>query len=211
MENPHLIIVSSPSGGGKSTINRKFVETHTDHEIVTSYTTRSMRAGEENGREYFFVGQEIFEEQLSRGEMLEHALVHGFYYGTSKKEVERIWSMQKKPILEIDVQGFETIASLIDNDSEYSSWKTTSVFILPPSFEVLQQRLESRRSETPENLVKRLSAAKKEVAASTEYDFHIVNDSLEKAMQEFTQVALGKGLDDDQGKTLLNHLCEAEQ
>jgi len=208
MSKQHLIIVSSPSGGGKSTINRMFVETYPSFEIVTSFTTRSKRQGEENGREYFFIENNEFESRLARDEMLEHAYVHGKYYGTSRKEVERIWASGHTPILEIDVQGFETIQKLLRANERYKKWTMTSVFILPPSFEVLGSRLAARKSETEASLKNRLNAAKQEVKQSAGYDIHVLNDKLEDAFTDFSQAILGDGYDDAIGKTHLKTLCK---
>ncbi len=202
-----IIIVSSPSGGGKSTINRMFVAKYPSFEIVTSFTTRDRREGEQNGREYFFVEKNEFESRLENNEMLEHAYVHGKYYGTSRKEVERIWNCGNTPILEIDVQGFESIQALINSDPSYSHWESTSVFILPPSFVVLSERLTARKSETDESLKKRLSAAKKEVANSASYDFHIVNDHLDEAFHCFTSALKENTYNDASAKAHLEQLC----
>jgi len=195
MSKQHLIIVSSPSGGGKSTINRMFVETYPSFEIVTSFTTRSKRQGEENGREYFFIENNEFESRLARDEMLEHAYVHGKYYGTSRKEVERIWASGHTPILEIDVQGFETIQKLLRANERYKKWTMTSV-------------LAARKSETEASLKNRLNAAKQEVKQSAGYDIHVLNDKLEDAFTDFSQAILGDGYDDAIGKTHLKTLCK---
>ncbi len=207
MKHNHLVIVSSPSGGGKSTINKMFVDEFSSYEIVTSFTTREHRQGEKNGREYFFVKKDEFEVRLENNEMLEHAYVHGKYYGTSKVEVERIWQAGKTPILEIDVQGFFAIEKLIAAESQFSSWQTKSIFILPPSFKTLGERLAARKSETEESLKKRLSAAKKEVAESTEYEFHIVNDRLGDAYSNFKKALIDESFEDKNAKAHLLRLC----
>src|ERR1051325_1325108 len=128
--NGNLIIITSPSGGGKGTLIKEFLYTIPDLVYSVSYTTRAPRFGEEEGRHYHFVSQSAFEEQIKAGGFLEYAEVHGNYYGTSLAQTERLLSEGKDVILEIDVQGANAV--LVKKPD------ALSIFILPPSFEVLK-------------------------------------------------------------------------
>lgn len=145
-----------------------------------SFTTRDIREGEVNGTHYNFVTREEFENLIAAGELLEHANVHGNYYGTSKKQVEKETSEGKDIILEIDVQGAEAI--------RLKAPEAVSIFILPPSYEVLKDRLTSRNTESETMLNIRLGNAKGEVARYLEFDYVIVNSEVEKAVVDLQSV-----------------------
>ncbi|PYS63830.1 MAG: guanylate kinase, partial [Acidobacteria bacterium] len=136
-----LIVVSSPSGGGKGTLIDRVLQTMPGVSYSVSYTTRAPRGAEQDGREYFFVSAATFEGLIRQGEFLEWADVYGHLYGTSKAQVERERAAGKDIILEIDVQGAASIRQLIDD--------AVSVFILPPSFELLRDRLAARGTDSP--------------------------------------------------------------
>src|SRR5438309_1563607 len=150
-----LIIISSPSGGGKGTLIKEVLNSLPEVTFSVSYTTRPMRAGEEHGREYFFVSADDFEHRRSGGEFLEYAEVHGNFYGTSKSQIDQIIATGKDVILEIDVQGANLILERIPD--------IVSIFILPPSFPVLSSRLTRRATESQEQLNLRLRNAFAEV------------------------------------------------
>ena len=150
-----LFIISSLSGVGKGTLIREVLKTVPDVGYSISFTTRLPRAGEQHGREYFFVSREEFENLIEQGAFLEHALVHGNYYGTSRLQVEKELGKGRDVILEIDVQGAESIKNLLA--------ESVGIFILPPSYQVLRQRLERRASEKQEDLRLRLRNSRGEV------------------------------------------------
>jgi guanylate kinase len=175
-----LIVVSSPSGGGKGTLIDRVLKTVPGVSYSISYTTRAPRVTEENGREYFFVSTATFEEMIRRGEFLEWANVYGSLYGTSQAQVERERAAGHDIILEIDVQGAASIRDQIDDE--------VSIFILPPSFELLSQRLVKRGTDSPADLERRLRGAPAEVEQHRCFQYVILNDDINRASQQLAAV-----------------------
>ena len=177
-----ILILSGPSGAGKSTIIKEASERIGEFYFSISSTSRAPREGEKEGREYHFVTKEAFERGIEAGEFLEYAVVHGNYYGTSLKPVHAALDAGKLVIFDIDVQGFhlakERIGDLI-----------TSAFILPPSLGELDRRLTARLTDSPEVISQRLKNAKREILEIGAYDFVIVNDEIEAAVEKFVAVA----------------------
>lgn len=149
-----------------------------------SFTTREAREGEVDGTHYHFVTRDQFEDRISAGEFLEYALVHGNWYGTSKAQIETETAAGRDIILEIDVQGAEQIKQKMPG--------AVSVFILPPSYEVLKNRLTARATEDKDDLELRLKNSRGEVERYTEFDYVIINDELEKAWKELGAVFLAE-------------------
>jgi len=179
-----LFIISSPSGGGKGTLIREVLKKLDNVVLSVSFTTRPMRKGEKHGKEYFFVSREEFEKLISEGEFLEYAEVHGNFYGTSRKLVESHLSQGYDVILEIDVQGASAVKKLAP--------EAISIFIMPPSFEVLRQRLLKRGTETKKSLKIRLENAKKEIECYKNFDYVIVNDKLSDATKSLIAIFLAE-------------------
>ena len=179
-ERGMLIVVSSPSGGGKGTLIDRVLKTVPGVSYSISYTTRAPRVTEQEGREYFFVSTAAFEEMIRRGEFLEWANVYGYLYGTSHTQVERERSAGHDIILEIDVQGAASIRSQIDD--------AVSIFILPPSFELLSQRLVTRGTDSPADLERRLRGAPAEVEQQKNFQYVILNDDINRASQQLAAV-----------------------
>ena len=175
-----LIVVSSPSGGGKGTLIDRVLKTVPGVSYSVSYTTRAPRGAEQDGREYFFVSTAAFEEMISRGEFLEWANVYGYLYGTSRAQVERERAAGHDIILEIDVQGAASIRETIDD--------AVSIFILPPSFELLSQRLVTRGTDSPAALERRLRGAPAEVEQHKNFQYVILNDDINRASQQLAAV-----------------------
>jgi guanylate kinase len=175
-----LVVVSSPSGGGKGTLIRRVLNEVPNLGYSVSYTTRQARLGEVNGRDYFFVTPEIFKRMARAGEFLEWANVHEHLYGTAHAQVERELAEGRDIILEIDVQGAQSVRSLV-NDS-------ISVFILPPSFEVLSARLTARGSERPQDLALRLRNARREVLHYREFEYVLINDEADRAARQLAAI-----------------------
>jgi len=175
-----LIVVSSPSGGGKGTLIDRVLKTVPGVSYSISYTTRAPRGTEEDGREYFFVSTAAFEEMIGRGEFLEWANVYGYLYGTSHTQVERERAAGHDIILEIDVQGAASIRAKIDD--------AVSIFILPPSFELLSQRLLKRGTDSPADLERRLRGAPAEVEQHKDFQYVILNDDINRASQQLASV-----------------------
>lgn len=175
-----LYVVSSPSGGGKGTLIRRVLDVVPDLSYSVSYTTRAPRNGEVNGREYFFVDRPTFEQMVTRGEFLEWALVHGNLYGTARSQVVQETSMGLDIILEVDVQGASSVREL--------KLDSVSVFILPPSYEILRQRLITRGTDSPEVLEVRLRNAPDELRQYSTFDYVIINDDVDRAAQQLASI-----------------------
>lgn len=175
-----LFVVSSPSGGGKGTIIRHVLDVVENLSYSVSYTTRAPRQGEVDGREYFFVSRETFDEMVGAGEFLESACVHGNFYGTAKSQVIEETKAGADIILELDVQGAASVRQLLMD--------SVSIFILPPSYEVLKQRLISRGTDSPENLAVRLRNAPDELKQYSAFDYVIINDEIERASAQLASI-----------------------
>jgi len=184
MKDPKLFLVSAPSGAGKSSlidaVLAKANQSHLPLELSISYTTRSPRKGESNGNQYFFISQEEFLDKKNSNFFLEHAEVHGNWYGTSVDFVQSKLSSGVNLILEIDVQGFRQI--------NYLSLNYDSIFILPPSIHSLEERIKSRGDEDLESINLRLKNAKDELAHAKEYKHIIINDSFKDAEMELFNI-----------------------
>jgi len=177
-----LVIISSPSGGGKGTLVKEILARVPAIGFSVSYTTRPMRDGEEDGREYHFVSRDEFERRTEANEFLEYALVHGNYYGTSRAQVERETSAGRDIVLEIDVQGAIQVLERFPD--------ALSIFILPPSFAVLKERLAARGTESEESLDLRLRNSLQEVAEFGRFKYSVVNDDKEVATAELQSIIL---------------------
>ena len=182
----NLIIISSPSGGGKGTLIKEVLKIVPNVGYSVSYTTREMREGEENGRDYFFVSRAEFSGLIEKSEFVEFAEVHGNLYGTSVTEVEKEIGKGNDVILEIDVQGAESVRRKMP--------EAVSIFILPPSFEVLRHRLTSRATETQENLSLRLRNSINEVREFERFDYIVVNDEVTRATEDLKTIILAERL-----------------
>ena len=175
-----LFVVSSPSGGGKGTIIEHVLDKVENLSYSVSYTTRAPRSKETAGREYFFVSRDTFEEMIAAGEFLEWACVHGNFYGTAKSQILQDTAAGADIILELDVQGAASVRQLLMD--------SVSVFILPPSYEVLKQRLIARGTDSPEELQVRLRRAPEELREYSNFDYVIINDEVEKAARQLASI-----------------------
>jgi len=175
-----LFVVSSPSGGGKGTIIRHVLDCVDNLSYSVSYTTRAPRQSEVDGREYFFVNREIFDGMVAAGEFLESACVHGNFYGTSKEQIMSETAAGTDIILEVDVQGAASVRKLLMD--------SVSIFILPPSYEVLKQRLIARGTDSPQQLEVRLRNAPEELKQYSAFDYVIINDEIERAAAQLASI-----------------------
>ena len=182
----NLIIISSPSGGGKGTLIKEILKVVPKIGYSVSFTTREIRVGEENGRDYFFVSRAKFERLIKEGEFLEFAEVHGNFYGTSVSQVKMKIDAGEDVILEIDVQGAESVRKMLP--------EAISIFILPPSFEVLRNRLSARATEKSADLELRLRNSTVEVRRVFEFEYVIVNDDVFEATAELQTIILAERL-----------------
>ncbi|MBE6781599.1 MAG: guanylate kinase [Ruminococcaceae bacterium] len=180
MSKGRLLIVSGPSGSGKDTILKKAFERLDGVKFSISTITRPMRPGEVEGEKYNFVSVECFEEMIKKGQLLEYNNYIGNYYGTPKAPVEKVIKEGGEIIVEVDVNGHRNIKNMIDS--------AVSIFIMPPSFEVLKQRLSGRGTDPDEVINKRMESALAEIACAKEYDYIVVNDNLEEAVDDFINI-----------------------
>jgi guanylate kinase len=170
-----LVIVSSPSGAGKTTLTRRLLaEFGPQLEFSVSYTTRPMRAGEVDGRDYWFVAPETFQQMALRNEFAEYAWVHQNRYGTAKAPIDAALAAGRDVIFDVDWQGGRHLSERWPDDS-------LKIFILPPDLTVLESRLRQRATDAPEVIQRRVDKAKEELEHYDEYQYLIVNDDLERA------------------------------
>ncbi len=173
--NPFPIILSSPSGAGKTTIAREMLQRRKDVGYSISCTTRSPRPREVQGRDYHFLTRAEFLRRREEGAFAESAEVHGNLYGTLRSEVVRVLSSGKHVIMDIDVQGAKQFVRAFP--------ESVMIFVLPPSADVLLERLRARQTETPEDLIRRLQSALQELQSVEEYEYVVVNDDLEDTIR----------------------------
>jgi guanylate kinase len=170
-----IIVISAPSGSGKSTLVKRLLASMRGLAFSVSYTTRPRRAGEKEGRDYFFVTRKRFEKMIAAGDFIEWAIVCGHLYGTSKGQIDKALEAGSDVLLDIDVQGHQQVRKRLP--------EAISVFIMPPSFRELQRRLRDRHSDSPQAIATRLAAAREEISHWREYDYLVVNDRLSLATQ----------------------------
>ncbi|MBE6798696.1 MAG: guanylate kinase [Ruminococcaceae bacterium] len=180
MNKGTLIILAGPSGSGKDTVMKELFKLLPDLKFSISSITRDMREGEVNGEKYNFITREEFESMIENKQLLEYNVYCGNYYGTPKAPVEKAIAEGKEILIEIDVNGAEEVRK---NCTDYFS-----VFIMPPSFEVLRERLVGRGTDKMEVIEKRLEEAKAEMARANEFDYIVVNDDLMTAVQNFKTI-----------------------
>jgi guanylate kinase len=178
--SPFPIILSSPSGGGKTTIARRLLRSRADVGYSVSCTTRAPRPGEVHGQDYYFVSPEEFTAARERNDFAEWAEVHGQLYGTLRREVARVIDSGRHVIMDIDVQGALQFAAAFP--------ESVLIFVLPPSAGVLLTRLRARKSETREALVRRLHGALEELTAVGRYHYVVVNDDLDRVVEQVSAI-----------------------
>lgn len=175
-----LFILSAPSGTGKTSLTRALLQTDIDLSLSVSYTSRPIRAGEIEGRDYYFVERKVFEDMMKRGEFIESAEVYKNLYGTSQKWINKAIDSGKDILLEIDSQGAQQVRRLFPS--------VVSIFVLPPSLEILENRLRNRNQDSNEVIARRMDAAKEEISHVSEYDYVIINDNMDAAIRDIACV-----------------------
>src|SRR5258706_6412675 len=197
-----LFIISAPSGSGKSTLVNELRRVVSDLEFSVSYTTRPARGSEQDGHEYYFVSRDNFEQMIQRDEFLEHAEVFGNYYGTAKRFLEEAAHRGKDLLLDIDVQGAAQVKQRIQD--------AVSIFVLPPSRQVLEKRLRNRSHSEGVHadaiIERRLAEARKEIENFPKYDYILVNDRLEDSIDQLSCIVLA-----ERAKRLRGKLSEEDQ
>ena len=184
-----LIIISSPSGAGKSSLASELVKSDENLKFSISFTTRDKRPGEVNGKDYFFVSESSFEDLVKSGEMLEYAKVFGNYYGTPEEPIDVALKNGQDIVFDVDWQGGDQI-----RESKFSR-NVVSIFILPPSICELENRLLSRRQDTSEVVSNRMSEAKSEIEHWKKHDYVLVNKEFESTLSDIRSIVKSKRLE----------------
>lgn len=177
MQKPKLIVISAPSGAGKTTIARAILKRHPEFVFSVSATTRKQRNGEVEGRDYFFLTKEVFEEKIRCGDLVEWEQIYGDYYGSLKDQIDRALKSGRSIVFDIDVKGALSIKKKYRDSA-------VLIFIRPPSVEVLAERLKNRRTEDPEAFRRRLKRVPMELERGNEFDYVVVNDDIDKAVED---------------------------
>jgi guanylate kinase len=195
-----LFIVSAPSGAGKTTLVEKLVQVLPNLRMSRSYTSRAARAGERDGVDYHFISPEDFQRRINASEFLEWADVFGNYYGTALADVERMLAGGQDVVLVIDVQGARQVkARGVDH---------TAIFVMPPSFEVLEKRLRGRSQDSEEQMQRRLDTARGEASSYVDYDYVVVNDELQATVVRLQEIIAAERSRTHRMKPIAEHIIE---
>ena len=182
-----MIVLSSPSGAGKTSLSRKLLEKNKNLFLSISFTTRPPRPLEVNESDYFFVNDEKFIDMLNKDEFLEHAKVFDFYYGTPKKPVMNALKSGKDILFDIDWQGTQQLMNSVQDD-------LVKIFVLPPSAKELEKRLLKRNQDTDETVKNRMSKASDEISHYAEYDYIIINEDFDESLEKINSILIAEGL-----------------
>jgi len=191
-----LIVLSAPSGGGKSTLKNAILRKFENIEYSVSYTTRNPRGNEQNEVDYFFVSNELFGRMIQNNEFLEYAQVHGNWYGTSRAYIESRFKKGNHVIMDVDVQGAANIRK--------NGIDKIDIFIMPPDIKILEQRLRDRNTDIDEVISQRLKNARAEIKEIYKYDYLVINDNLDVAIEEISAIIKA-----EENKTI--RYCNAEE
>ncbi len=179
-----LFVISAPSGSGKTTLVRRLLGSLDDIGFSVSLTTRPVRGSERDGVDYHFVTEDVFRRKVEQGEFLEWAEVHGNLYGTSRVETDIVRASGRDILLDVDVQGTAQVREAVPD--------AVTLFVLPPSFQVLEERLRGRRQDTPEVIDGRLAEARREVHHYKNFHYVLINESVEQTSELFKAVVLAQ-------------------
>ena len=202
MNKGRVYIISGPSGSGKDSVMKKIFEKQPDIAFSISSITRDMRPGEVEGEKYNFISRERFEQMIKNDELLEHNVFVGNYYGTPKAPVINCIENGKDMLIEVDVNGAEQIRGKMP--------EAVSIFIMPPSLEVLKKRLTGRGTDSAEVIEKRLNEALREIASAKDYDYIVVNDTVESAAEKIKSIIIAEKCKKNNSYELINEVLENE-
>jgi guanylate kinase len=180
-----LFVISAPSGAGKTSLVEALLERYPELKVSVSHTTRKPRPHEMQGREYYFVSPQEFEQLEAQGQFLEHAQVFDNYYGTGRQTVEKLLTSGTDVVLEIDWQGAQQVRKTLP--------ECITIFILPPSRQALRERLERRQTDSAETIARRLRDAVSDMRHASEFDYIVVNDRFEQALEDLASIVEGRG------------------
>jgi guanylate kinase len=186
MAKGNLFVVTAPSGAGKTTLVAALLAADQNVQLSVSFTTRAPRPGEVDGKDYHFVAREVFEQMIQNGDFLEHAEVYGNYYGTSQTWINNAIDTGRDILLEIDWQGAAQVRRLFPD--------VVGLFVLPPSVEVLEQRLKNRGKDSDEVIERRMAVAKEEISHVEEFDYVIVNEHIDEAVRDIVSAVRAERL-----------------
>ena len=198
MNKGRVYIIAGPSGSGKDSVMKKVFEKAPDIAFSISSITRAMRPGEVEGEKYNFISRECFEQMIANDELLEHNVFVGNYYGTPKAPVIECIESGRDMLIEVDVNGAEQIRAKMPD--------AVSVFIMPPSLEILKNRLTGRGTDSQEVIDKRLNEALREIASAKDFDYIVVNDDLETAADNFVSIMSTDHFKTDRNLELINKI-----
>jgi len=197
-DNNLLVVLSAPSGAGKTTLAKELIKKNDNLALSVSYTTRKPRPNETDGKHYYFVSEKKFFDLIDKGKMIEWAEVHGNYYGTPVKEIKKLWANNCDVLFDIDIQGG------INIKRKYPK-RTVLIFILTSTVKILERRLINRKTDNQKEIEKRLKNAKNEVnIACREYDYLVINDNLDRAFNDILNIINAKKLKIDLQKEVLD-------
>ena len=183
-QKPLVFIISAPSGSGKSTLTNELLKLVPNLEFSISYTTRSLRGSEQNGKHYHFISPDEFNRMIAAGEFLEHANVYGKYYGTAREFLRQAGRKRHDLLLDIDVQGAAQIKRNLTD--------SISIFVLPPDRKILEWRLRNRSEDSEDDIERRLLTAKREIEEYDKYDYILINDKLEESVERLRAIVLSE-------------------
>jgi len=188
--HPVILLISAPSGAGKTTLCQRLLNEHPGLHYSVSVTTRAPREGEVDGRHYEFISRSEFLARVDQGDFLEHAEVHGNLYGTSRRRIEDVFQEGGSVLMDVDVQGARLIRSALEEEGKGNGLKPFfhDIFISPPDLDVLRERLEGRAQDSQEIIERRLKNAAEEMADSYLYEYQVVNDRLESAYDQLRSI-----------------------
>lgn len=197
------VVISAPSGAGKSTLIHRLLEESNLLDFAVSSTTRRMREGERDGTDYHFITPEQFQQEIDSDGFVEWAVVHGNYYGTSKKELDRICRSGKIPLFDVDVQGARSLRRNLDS--------AVFIFILPPSLQELERRLRNRNTDSEEQIALRLGQACAEMRQSSLFDYIVINSDVEQALTDLRAIIRASQLRFENCETLIDLITGEQQ
>ena len=200
VEKSRLVIISAPSGAGKTSLSRRLIASHDDIHVAVSHTTRSPRPGEQHGVDYYFVDVSQFNELIDANGFLEYAEVFDHFYGTSKMAVSKLLDQGRHVLLEIDWQGAQKIRLLMPD--------SISIFILPPSKETLFSRLTARGQDSEAIINRRMQDALNQISHFREYDYTIINDNFDQAYAELESIVYNNPISADLSKQALEKFVD---